>query len=70
MKSSLIRDKPADEGGAAVVRGQFHAVEPGRPAFVQATLDPDLVPTRMVEVFAGHSRTVGVQLVTGRHIIW
>ena len=43
MEGGLVHDGPADDGGAVVLVGEGHAVEPGRPASSKVASDADLV---------------------------
>ncbi len=83
VQCGLVDDWSADDGGAVVLGGQIHAVEPGRPTRSEVSSDADLVPLGghvisgrlpvrwLVDVVVGaHEANVRTDLVSAHHMMW
>ncbi len=83
VQCGLVDDWSADDGGAVVLGGQVHAVEPGRPTRSEVSLDADLVPLGghvisarlpvrwlVGVVVVAHEANVRTDLVSAHHMMW
>src|SRR4051812_19509011 len=75
VQRGLVDDRAVQERGAAGLVGEAQPVEPGSPALVEVSGDPDVVLVGFVPVARGcvglvHDRKVGAEVVSGDHHMW